>query len=70
MDQAKRLKPVEQENLRLKRIVADHAVDLSILKEVRLGKLLSPARTREAVGHAVTMLHVSERRACRAIGQI
>jgi hypothetical protein len=36
----------------------------------RLGKLLSPARKREAVEHAVTVLHVSERRACRAIGQI
>ena len=31
---------------------------------------MSPARKREAVGHAVTVLHVSERRACRAIGQI
>ena len=34
VDQAKRLKALEQENLRLKRIVADQAVDLSILKEV------------------------------------
>jgi transposase-like protein len=37
VDQAKRLKALEQENLRLKRIVADQAVDLSILKEVALG---------------------------------
>ena len=36
----------------------------------RLGKLRSPARQREAVGHAVTVLHVSECRACRAIGQV
>jgi putative transposase len=36
----------------------------------RFGKLLSPARRREAVGHAVPVLHVSERRACRAIGQV
>ena len=33
VDQAKRLKALEQENLRLKRIVADQALDLSILKE-------------------------------------
>jgi putative transposase len=39
-------------------------------QEGRLGKLLSPARQREAMGHAVTVLHVSEPRACRAIGQI
>ncbi len=37
IDQAKRLKSWEQENARLKRIVADQAVDLSILKEVASG---------------------------------
>ena len=37
MDQAKRLKGLEQENLRLKRMVADQALDLSILKEVASG---------------------------------
>ena len=37
VDQAKRLKALEQENLRLKRIVADQALDLSILKEVASG---------------------------------
>jgi len=34
---ATRLKGLEQKNLRLKRIVADHALDLSILKAVALG---------------------------------
>ena len=33
-------------------------------------KLLCPAHQREAVRHAVTRLRVSERRACRAIGQV
>ena len=37
VDQAKRLKGLEQENLRLERIVADQALDLSILKEVAAG---------------------------------
>ena len=37
VDQAKELKGLEQENLRLKRIVADQAFDLSILKEVAAG---------------------------------
>ena len=37
VDQAKRLKALEQENLRLKRIVANQALDLSILKEVAAG---------------------------------
>ncbi len=34
VDQAKRLKGLEQENVRLKRIVADLSLDKSILKEV------------------------------------
>lgn len=37
VDQAKRLKALEQENQRLKRIVADQALDLSIVKEVASG---------------------------------
>jgi hypothetical protein len=37
VDQAKRLKGLEQENLRLKRMVADQALDLSIVKEVAAG---------------------------------
>jgi putative transposase len=43
VDQAKRLKGLEQENPCLKRIVADQALDLSILKEV-------PVRDRPALG--------------------
>jgi putative transposase len=36
-DQLKRLKALEKENSRLKKIVADQAVDISILKEVAEG---------------------------------
>ena len=37
VDQAKRLKALEQENLRLKRILANQALDLSILQKVASG---------------------------------
>ena len=37
LSQAKRLKDLEKENQRLKKIVADQALDLSILKEVNRG---------------------------------
>ena len=37
IDQAKRLKELEQENTRLKKIVADQALDNLILKEVAKG---------------------------------
>jgi transposase-like protein len=37
VDQAKRLKELELENARLKRVVANQALDISILKEVASG---------------------------------
>ena len=37
VDQAKRLKQLERENARLKKVVADQAVDISILKEASEG---------------------------------
>lgn len=37
VDQAKRLKEIEQENARLKKLVADLSLDNSILKEVAKG---------------------------------
>ena len=37
VEQAKRLKELEKENIRLKRLVADLSLDNAILKEVSLG---------------------------------
>lgn len=37
VDHARRLKDLEKENQRLKRVVADQALDISILKEVSSG---------------------------------
>ncbi len=37
-DEAQRLKALEQENSRLKRIVAEQAVDISMLKDLQRGK--------------------------------
>jgi putative transposase len=37
-DEAQRLKALEQENARLKRIVAEQALDISMLKDLQRGK--------------------------------
>jgi putative transposase len=37
-EEAKRLKELERENVRLKRIVADQALDMAMLKELAEGK--------------------------------
>ncbi|WP_413585766.1 IS3 family transposase [Bdellovibrio sp. HCB274] len=68
-DQAKRLRELESENQRLKKLVADLALDNSVLKENQQGKLLSPSRKREAVEHAIETFSISERRACKILGQ-
>jgi len=68
VDQAKRLKEVEKENTRLKRLVAELSLDKSILKEVG-GKVLSPTKKRRAVFHVMEQLHVPERKVCRALNQ-
>ncbi|MFZ2031719.1 MAG: IS3 family transposase [Vitreimonas sp.] len=71
-DQAKRLKELEKENARLKKLVANQALDMEILKEAAFGKLLSPPKRRQAVEHvrsAVGRERVSERRACQVLGQ-
>ncbi|MFC3303913.1 IS3 family transposase [Parvularcula lutaonensis] len=69
VDQAKRLKDLEKENARLKRLLADAELDKAILKEAAFGKLVGPSRKRQFIEHACTELGVSERRACRVVGQ-
>ncbi|WP_424667180.1 IS3 family transposase [Candidatus Binatus sp.] len=69
LDQAKRLKELERENAKLKRLVAELSLEKQILKDVGRGKLLSPERRRGAVRHARESYRVSERHACRLLGQ-
>ncbi len=69
MDQAKRLKVLEQENTRLRRAVADLTLDKQILQEVTRGNGYSPARRRQWAAHVCKALGVSERRACRVLSQ-
>ena len=47
VSEAKRLRALEEENSRLKRLVADQAVQIHILKEVN-GKKVSGARLQDA----------------------
>ncbi|MGP2490699.1 IS3 family transposase [Mesorhizobium sp. PUT5] len=68
-DQVKRLKELEKENDRLRKAVSDLTLEKLILKEAGSGKLLSPARRRRCVDHVVAKLSVSERFACKVLGQ-
>src|SRR5215203_2596577 len=68
-DQIKHMKELETENARLRKAIADLTLDKLILQEAATGKLLSPARRRACVEHIRAVLNISERRACRALGQ-
>ena len=67
VSEAKRLKTLEDENTRLKRLLADSMLDNAALKP--LGKeMVTAAAKRKAVAHLVDAHGMSERRACKAIG--
>ena len=68
-DDAKRLKELEGENARLKKLLAEAELDKEMLKGVGRGKLLTPNRKRAAVVMLRDRFGVSERRACRVVGQ-
>ncbi|WP_317959661.1 IS3 family transposase [Phaeobacter inhibens] len=69
VDQLKELKRLQKENARLRRAVSDLTLDKLILKEAAPGKLLSPARRRACIAHVRSQFKISERRACRVLGQ-
>ncbi|MBU3736569.1 MAG: IS3 family transposase [Methylobacterium sp.] len=63
----KRLKELEDENRKLKLMVADLTLENRAIKEVFEGKALSPADKREAVDRLM-QFGISQRRACKAVG--
>lgn len=62
-----RLKSLEDENLRLKTLLADAHLDLAILKDVTSKKMVAPVARQEAVAYVKTTYDVSERLACKSL---
>ncbi|MEQ1956327.1 IS3 family transposase [Mesorhizobium sp. CN2-181] len=61
---AKRLKALEEENARLKKLLADQMLEASALRELLFKKMVGPVAKREAVAH---LRGLSERRACSIV---
>src|SRR6187399_319103 len=61
---AKRLRSLEEENRKLKKLLAESMLDQAALKEASDKKMVGPAAKREAVVHLRSALQMSERRAC------
>jgi transposase-like protein len=69
-DQARELKQLQEENARLKKLVADLSLDKAILQDVAKEKRVGrPALRRLAVDYVTSHWNVSQRRACRLVGQ-
>ncbi|MDW9689111.1 IS3 family transposase [Sinorhizobium meliloti] len=66
VSEAKRLKALEEENAKLKKLLAEQMLDAAALREL-LAKMVGPAAKREAVAHLKAVMGLSERRACQII---
>ncbi len=64
----KRLRQLEEENGKLKRIVADLSLDKAMLQDVISPKTMKPDRRRRVVDDVRATWRVSIRRACRRCG--
>jgi putative transposase len=65
---AKRLRALEDENAKLKKLLAEAMLDNAMLKDLASKKMVTPAARREAVAHLQVAHEVSERRASSALG--
>jgi putative transposase len=68
-DEAKRLRELDEERARLRRVIEEQAQDISMLQDLTQGEIPSAARRRLAVAYLVDHYGISERRACRIVGQ-
>ncbi|MER8996197.1 IS3 family transposase [Mesorhizobium sp. M0678] len=64
---AKRLKALEEENAKLKKLLADQMLEASALRELLFKKMVGPVAKREAVAHLRAAMGLSERRACSIV---
>src|SRR5215217_2488489 len=64
----RRLRQVEEENRKLKQLVADLSLDKHMLQEALRKKLVKPVQKRAVVHSVRAGFRVSERRACRVAG--
>ncbi|MGB8738972.1 MAG: IS3 family transposase [Xanthobacteraceae bacterium] len=67
VNELRRLKQLEEENRRLKQLVADLSLDKLMLQDVLQKKFVRPERRRELVRHLEWTYRVSERRGCAVL---
>ncbi|MFT3988708.1 IS3 family transposase [Aestuariivirga sp.] len=68
VSQARKLKALEEENAKLKKLLAESMMDASTLREMLFKKLLTPSSRRNAVDWAMKEKAYSQRHACALVG--
>jgi hypothetical protein len=68
VSEIRRLKQLEDENTKLKRLVADLSLDKTMLQGCPAKKVVKPVCRREVIRHYQDVFESSERRVCRAMG--
>lgn len=68
-EERKRLQELEAENTQLRKLVAEQALTIKILREALRGNSWTSDHRRTIVEHVRQTLGVSERRACEILGQ-
>ncbi|WP_410052808.1 IS3 family transposase [Bradyrhizobium sp. SZCCHNPS2010] len=68
VSEAKRLKALEDENAKLKKLLAEQMLDAAALRELLFKKMVGPAAKRAAAAHLQAGMGLSERRACSIVG--
>ncbi|WP_416347314.1 IS3 family transposase [Denitromonas sp.] len=67
-EEARRLKDLESENAKLKKLLAEAHLDIEGLKVAFRGKALAPQDKRAAIAAMLAQCRISERRACALVG--
>ena len=67
VDQVRQMKQLQEENLRLKQLVAELTLDKTMLAGRALKKMVKPSRRGPMVEHLASSYRSSERHACRVL---
>ncbi|SCB56124.1 HTH-like domain-containing protein [Bradyrhizobium shewense] len=68
VSEAKRLEALEEENAKLKKLLAEQMLDAAALRELLSKSMVGPAAKRAAVAHLQAVMSLSKRRACSIVG--
>ncbi|MCF1439218.1 MAG: IS3 family transposase [Shewanella sp.] len=68
VNEAKRLRELESENAKLKKLLADKLLEVEAMKDVLFKKVVKPARRKPIVARLVEHFQLSERMACTLVG--